>query len=260
MDTFRIRQICLVAHDLGRVEGQLAQVFGVEVCHRAPGGFLGLNNCLIPFGNQFVEIVSPKPEETGSAGERFLKRRGGDGGYMVITQAPAARYAAIRERIEGPVGIRVVGQFGDDVNGNGFQLHPRDVPGAIPEIQWHVEEDREDPPWWSVGENWWAHQHKEIVEAIVAAEIQTGDPAGLAERWSEVFEIPVAEDADGNPCLKYENAELRFVPIRDGRGEGLAGLDIQVNDKEKARANAKAAGCLAGDDLVMICGMRLRLV
>jgi hypothetical protein len=41
---------------------------------------------------------------------------------------------------------------------------------------------------------------------------------------------------------------------------GLSGLDISTTDKDRARANAEAAGCLAGEDLVMICGMRLRLV
>lgn len=259
MNSIRIRQICLIAHDLSRVQQQLQSVFGVEVCHRAPGGFLGLHNCLIPFGNQFMEIVSPKPDETGSAGERFLKRRGGDGGYMVITQVPATTYHARRKRIEG-MGIRVVGEFGDDETGNGFQLHPRDVPGAIPEIQWHVDEDRADSPWWNVGPNWWQYKHTEIIDGIRAAEIQTENPDALAARWGEVFELPVQADGAGHPCLDFRGSGLRFVPIRDGRGEGLGGLDIGTTDKERALANAEAQGCLAGENLVMICGMRLRLV
>ena len=259
MDHIRIRQICLVARDLSRVQQQLESVFGVEVCHRAPGGFLGLNNCLIPFGNQFMEIVSPKPDEHGSAGERFLKRRGGDGGYMVITQVPATTYHARRERIEG-MGIRVVGEFGDDETGNGFQLHPRDVPGAIPEIQWHVEEDRDDAPWWNVGSDWWHYKHTELIDGIRAAEIQTNDPTRLADRWGEVFEMPVQSDDNGHPCLSFYGSELRFVPIRDGRGEGLGGLDIGTTNKEQVSANAEAQGCLAEGDLVMICGMRLKLL
>lgn len=31
-------------------------------------------------------------------------------------------------------------------------------------------------------------------------------------------------------------------------------------DRARALANAEAAGCLTGDDLVTICGVRLRLV
>jgi|TARA_B100001964_G_scaffold219344_1_gene261339 hypothetical protein len=255
----RIRQICLIAHDLDRVQTQLGAVFGVEVCHRVEGGFLGLHNCLIPFGNQFVEIVSPKPDEHGSAGERFLRRRGGDGGYMVITQVPADTFKTVRDRVEA-MGIRIVGEFGDDVNGNGFQLHPRDVPGAIPEIQWHVEEDRSDSPWWNVGPNWWQYKHTEIVAGIAAAEIQCNDPARLAARWSDVFEKPVDSDGNGNPCLTLQESELRFVPVRDGRGEGLGALDISSNDRQRALTNAEDEGCRTGENLVTICGMRLNLV
>ena len=78
MEIKRIRQVCLIAHDLDRVQQQFSSVFGVEVCHRWPESHLGLRNCLIPFGNQFMEIVSPVPGVHGSTGERFLSRRGGD--------------------------------------------------------------------------------------------------------------------------------------------------------------------------------------
>ena len=61
MEIKRIRQVCLVAHDLDHVQQQFSAVFGVEVCHRWPENFLGLRNCLIPYGNQFMEIVSPVP-------------------------------------------------------------------------------------------------------------------------------------------------------------------------------------------------------
>ena len=259
MNNIRIRQICLIAHDLDRVQRQLHAVFGVEVCHRVAGGFLGLNNCLIPIGNQFVEIVSPKPEEHGSAGERFLKRRGGDGGYMVITQVPADTFKTVRERVEA-MGIRIVGEFGDSASGDGFQLHPRDVPGAIPEIQWHVDEDRSDSPWWNVGPNWWHYKHTDIVDGIAAAEIQCNDPAGLSARWGEVFSKQVDSDRNGNPCLTLQESELRFVPVRDGRGEGLGALDISTTDRERALANAETEGCLTGESLVTICGMRLNRV
>jgi hypothetical protein len=259
MEIKRIRQVCLIAHDLDRVQQQFSSVFGVEVCHRWPESSLGLHNCLIPYGNQFMEIVSPVPGEHGSAGERFLHRRGGDGGYMVMSQIPAARYHGLRERLEGE-GYRVVGEFGDGVNGNGFQLHPKDLPGVIAEFQWHVQEEGDDSPWWNVGPNWWQYKRTEIVDGFRAAEIQTLDPAALAAHWGKGLEMPVQSDSQGNPCLVYRESELRFVPIRDGRGEGLGGLDISVTDKDRACANAEAAGCLAGEDLVMICGMRLRLV
>ncbi len=100
MSNIRIRQICLVAHDLDRVQQQLDAVFGIEVAHRDPGvGNYGLHNVLIPVGNQLLEIVAPKEGEHETPGGRFLKRRGGDGGYMVIMQVPKAAYAGYEEHV-----------------------------------------------------------------------------------------------------------------------------------------------------------------
>ena len=85
--------------------------------------------------------------------------------------------------------------------------------------------------------------------------------SGVAENPERsVLRARIPAFNDPFPCLVYRESELRFVPIRDGRGEGLGGLDISTTDKDRARANAEAEGCLAGEDLVMICGMRLRLV
>ena len=100
----------------------------------------------------------------------------------------------------------------------------------------------------------------EIVDGITAADIQTSDPSLLAERWAEVLDEIVTSDEQGNPMLALDGTDLRFIRIADGRPEGLSGLDIRATDTEKALANAKANGCLSGDDLVTICGMRLRLV
>ncbi len=140
----------------------------------------------------------------------------------------------------------------------GMQLHPKDVAGAIPELRWNLDEERSDGDWWPAGENWQRAKHTEIVDGLRAAEIQTADPAALAARWSEVLDEPVS--AGDVPTITLRDAEIRFVPLRDGRPEGLGGLDIHVTDRGRALANAEDAGCLTGDDLVTICGMRLRLV
>ena len=94
----RLRQICLVARELKPVEEQLNKVLGINVCFRDPGvAFFGLENALFPIGNQLLEVVAPVEETT--AGGRYLERRGGDGGYMVITQSdnPAPRKAQVAE-------------------------------------------------------------------------------------------------------------------------------------------------------------------
>lgn len=140
----RMRQICLVAADLDAVEADLSAVFGLEVCHRDPGvGRFGLHNFLMPAGNNFLEVVAPMEGETDTAGGRFLERRGGDGGYMVIMQCDDVD--AARERVRG-LGIRLVMDAGRGEN-QGIQLHPKDLPGAIAELR--QNEGAEDPagPW-----------------------------------------------------------------------------------------------------------------
>lgn len=261
MSEVRVRQICLVAHNLARIQRQLETVFGVEVAHRDPGvGKYGLHNILIPIGDQLLETVSPKPGEHDTPGGRYLQRRGGDGGYMVIMQVPQAAYPSYRGRVES-MGIRLVSEPGEGLDDTGgIQLHPKDVPGAIAEIRWNSDEDRSDGAWWPAGADWQRAKRTDIVDAIVAAEIQSDDPGGFAARWAEVLDVPVGEDPDGNPCLALHGTDLRFVACRDGRPEGLGGLDIHTSDRDRAVANARTAGCLTEDDLVTICGMRLRLV
>lgn len=261
MSDIRIRQICLVAHNLDRIQRQLEQVFGIAVAYRDPGiGRHGLHNILMPIGDQLLETVAPLPDHHDTAGGRYLARRGGDGGYMVIMQVPEAAYPAYRQRVES-LGVRLISEPGAGLEGTGgMQLHPKDVPGAIPELRWNSEEDQPDGAWWPAGPEWQLAKHTDIVDAITAAEIQCADPSALAARWGEVLDEPVAEDEAGRPALALQGSTLRFVPQRDGRPEGLAALDIHVTDRGAARLNAEAAGCLSGENEVSICGMRLNLV
>ena len=56
-------------------------------------------------GSQFIEVVAPNDPAEDTAGKRYLDRRGGDGGYMVITQCDdqAPRRAKFKE-----LGVRLV--------------------------------------------------------------------------------------------------------------------------------------------------------
>ena len=54
--------------------------------------------------------------------------------------------------------------------------------------------------------------------------------------------------------------EQGLVPARDGRGEGVSGIDVTVIDKSSALARAKARGVPVTGDTVEICGTRIRLV
>ena len=119
--TLHLRQICLVANKLEPVVSDLTAIFGINRCYVDPGvAAFGLENTLMSVGRNFLEVVAPvKP---GTAGGRYLERRGGDGGYMVITQVDDVAHR--RARAE-ELGVRVAYDLHyPDEGHDGIQLHP----------------------------------------------------------------------------------------------------------------------------------------
>ena len=66
-------------------------------------------------------------------------------------------------------------------------------------------------------------------------------------------------DVDGVPTIPLDNATLRFVPIADGRPEGLAGIDLTCSDPDAVRQNAARRKLPVADDHVVLVGMRCYL-
>jgi hypothetical protein len=253
----RIRQICLVAEKLEPVVEELKDVLGIEECYRDPGvGIFGLENALLPIGNQLLEVVSPIEE--GTAAGRYLVRRGGDGGYMVITQCDD--HAPRRRRVED-LGIRLIHEF-ETHEFTDMQLHPRDTGGCLFEIDQVLGPNAHDldGPWEPAGPNWKSGQRLDRVDRIAAAEIQADNPAAVAARWAEIAEQNLLTDNAGNTSLKFDNADLRFFPCTDGRPEGLGCLDIGTTDKAAILQAADKRGAVIGDNQISLCGMRINLI
>ena len=252
----RLRQIALIAPKLAPVLDEFRSVLGLEVCFVDPGvGHFGLENALLPLGNQFIELLAPVRANT--AGGRYLERRGGAGGYMVITQCDD--HAPRRERIDA-LGIRLVA----DHRGREFvhmQLHPKDTGGSFLEIdeQTGPEAHAPDGPWRPAGGSWKHAQRLHRVAGVQAAEVQAADPGAVAARWAEIVQLPLDADDAGNPRLLLDNAAVRFVPCADGRPEGLAGLDLATVDRAAVLADARARNLVTGDCQITLCGMRLNL-
>lgn len=239
--SLRMRQICLVARDLSSVVDQLHAVLGLEVCHRDPGvGKYGLENALFPVGDKFLEVVAPVRE--GTTAGRYLDRRGGDGGYMVITQCDDL--AARRKRCE-TVGIRVANEIGYPEYRE-LQLHPRDVGGAMLSFAWQEGAREPGGPWHPAASDGRVPVKPGLITAMTGAELQSEDPDRLARRWSDVIERPVRMH-DGQRVIALDDATLRFTEATDGRGEGLAGLGLACADPARR-------------GLVLICGIRFRLI
>jgi len=254
----RLRQIAVVAEDLAKVGAEITAVLGVEACFTDPGvKMFGLKNTLWPIGTQMLEVVTPIQD--GTAGGRYLERRGGDGGYMVITQVDDVAHR--RERA-AELGVRIAFDlnFLDDGH-DGIQLHPADTGGSFFEMDQMLMPggDAVGGPWYPAGKNWEPYVNTSRVSGISGAELQSPEPDRLAARWSEIAEIDLTSDDNGHPTMQLDNAVLRFVEATDGRGEGLGGIDVTTTDRAAVLDAAERMHCAVSDDQVAIAGLRVNL-
>ena len=254
----RLRQIAVVAADLRKAALDIETVLGVESCYTDPGvKIFGLKNMLWPLGTQFLEVVTPT--EDGTAGGRYIERRGGDGGYMVITQVDDVERRRARAT---ELNVRVAFDLDHPGDHRGIQLHPADTGGSFFEMDQMLMDngDDRDGPWYPAGKHWQPYVRTDITNGISAAELQSPEPDRLAARWAELAEIDLTADATGNPTIALDNATLRFVEATDGRGEGLGGIDLGAVDRDAILAGARQRGTYVSDDQVTVAGLRVNLV
>ena len=234
----RLRQIALVATELRPVERAICDQLGLEVCYRDPGlSHFGLRHGLYAIGDRILEVVVPK--QPGTTAGRFLERRGGDGGYMLLLQTDDVQREKDRVELDGFRIIHDGGTSGDGASIRGIHLHPKDVGGAILSI------DQADPPdsWGWAGYDWQYHSLDDVVTDMVAVDIQAEDPDAMGERWARATGRPVT-----GGVMELDDAQIRFVASVDDRGDSLISADLVAADRGRA-----------GESLEM-CGFRFNLV
>jgi hypothetical protein len=244
----RLRQIALASRGLDGVTAALEAVFGLKVAFRDPHiGHYGLRNAVIPAGSAFIEVVEPIREDV--TGARFLARRGGDAGYMLIFQTPDA--GAHRARLAS-MGVRVV----DDIDRPDYRAshyHPADCGGVLTSIdQQRTVSDYLDPDgdWWPAGADWRAARTPEVLD-LTAVTLASSDPHALAARWSAVLDRPLESPLR----LPLEKGELRFEEGDTATTEYRA-AELRVTDPDAALTRARAAGLDVTGDGVRIGGLR----
>ena len=207
----RLRQVALASRDLDGVTARLHDAFGLNVAFRDPGIIhYGLRNAVLPAGESFIEVVEPIRADA-SAG-RFLDRRGGDAGYMVILQvadAAAARDHAVAQ------GARVVDTI-DRSDYLAFHFHPADFGGVL--VSFDQQKTVADPlepfgDWFPAGKEWREHRSEAVAE-VTRITLAGADPDALAARWSGLLDRPVA----GRTILLHKG-RIVFEP-----GEGRTSL------------------------------------
>jgi len=206
----------LVASELEPVADALREALGLGEPFRDPGvGLFGLENAVFAIGDCFLEIVSPTQPETAAG--RYLERRGGDGGYMVmfdLEDLPAARARAAESS------IRAVWEI-DLPDISGTHLHPADIGGAIVSI------DGSKPYGsWRWGGPEWTEQIGTggATGRLAGVTLAVAEPAAVAARWAHVLGVPVARGA--LDAAMTDGTVVQFVQASDESAEGLVEIAL----------------------------------
>ncbi len=207
----RLRQAVLAANDLDAVAGRLAEELDLGKPYEDPGvGAFGLRNAVFALGDTFLEVVSPVRD--GTAAGRWIERRGGDCGYMLMFQLDDLEGARRRAT---ELGVRQVLALDLDDIGESH-LHPADMRGAIVSVS--RPEPAEDWRWGGAG---WRERSAD--GSVVGAEVAIEDLDTAAERWRGVLG---AEPSEAGVSLRGDPADSGLVAVRVTGKRGREAVEI----------------------------------
>jgi len=251
-----LRQIALVAQSLQQAVGDLGVILGLQRSYVDDGvAQWGLENTLLAIGTDFLEVVAPT--RPGTAAGRYLERRGGDGGYMVICQADSAATQAQVMELAHQHNVRIAFER-ETPAWHIVQFHPADMRASFLEVDSDNVNDFQGNWHPAGGTDWQNTVDTRTTQGIRGVELQGPDPEALAKHWSQVMGIELSEH-EGLPCLRLANAHVRFVAAQDGRGPGLSGVDLAVADRVAVLRAARSRNCYVTDSELLICGTRFYL-
>lgn len=240
----RIRQVALCTDDIWREERKLVAELGIAAVHRDPPNVFEMRNAVFAVGDTFLEVLQPDTDTAPSA--RFLERRGGPGGYMLILQVDDLD--AARQRAD-ELGIRVVyDQAPTSVHGveaAAIHLHPADTGGAIMSFDRMAPRDE----WAWAGRGWRRHLHRDVVDGIVGVELSSADPDALADRFGRLVGRPVDDDR----TIQLDDGRVTIVGGDVGEPDRLTAVEVRTPDATHVGATHLVAGTeirLVGEALV----------
>lgn len=218
----RLRQIAVVANELAPQQAAFSSLLGVEPCYHDPGvGKYGLENALWALGGTFLEALAPiRP---GTTAGRYLERRGGPTGYMLILDTDDITAQRLRLTMTG---MRIVEDLTVDLHGQqatALHLHPRDTGGCLLSIDRHGPNPALMGSYAWAGPDWQRTCRRDL--AITGAVLAADNPADLVSRWGAVLARPWGQAGDGFR-IGLDHGHIDITPVRDGRGEGLSAIRV----------------------------------
>lgn len=263
----RVRQLVIAAEDIAAAKELLTYVLGAQVAFCDEGlEYFGLENFLLPFGDSFLEVVSPitNPPEA-SAGGRHIARCGGDCGYMVIVQMPD--FSKAKKHFSGH-GIRIIYETDRDhfdAHVKAAHLHPHDVPGAILSL----DEMQPQQAWPWAGSDWRQKVSPEDDGALLlGCTLASPHPADTAQGWERALGVQ-AQGTGLGMRISLGNTWIDFVGPDgydwdfDTVPNRLVGFSLLARDAEGAESILKRArerGLTTDDNAFTALGVRFDLL
>ncbi len=241
----RLRQLVLVTDEIESLADQICDLFELKVSFCDPDLInFGLENRMIPVGDTFIEVVSPVQENT--AAKRFLKKRNGPSGYMVICDV--ADIDIEKQRLENS-DLKIIWHENRNVNGihaQAVHLHPKQIGGAILSLDSMIPKTA----WLWAGLNWEDHINKALVENLTGVVLQSSYPEKLCASW----EVALGKKRSGRVdefLIELEKSKIKFIKENDTIEERISAFILSTRRPEVIYKRAEDRGFIRNDNIVL---------
>ena len=230
----RLRQLVIATSEMDLLADSICDLFELNRTFSDPELIVfGLQNVLIPLGDTFLELVTPIKENTSA--ERFLKKRGGDGGYMVIVDSVDLEKE--RKRLEN-VRMDIVwyeNRKFDGIHGQSLHLHPKQVGGAILSI----DNMKPASSWLWAGTEWEKDINKSLVSHVSGVNICSPDPNNLLSNWEKALGRKRSLD---KTSIDLSGSSINFVINTQSQSEHISAFQIHTAKRLEIEKRAASRG------------------
>ena len=237
----RLRQLVIATSEIDLLADSICDLFELRKTFSDPELLVfGLENVLIPLGDTFIELVTPVKENTSA--ERFIKKRGGDGGYMVIVDSIDLEKE--RKRLESAE-MDIVwyeNRKTSGIHAQSLHLHPKQVGGAILSI------DNMNPTssWLWAGTEWEKDINKSLVSHLCGVNICSATPDNLLSNWEKALG---KKKSNGCNSIHLEGSNINFVMNTQSQSEHVSAFQIHTSKKSNIEKRALSKGFVTSNNI-----------
>ena len=237
----RLRQLVIATAEMDLLADRICDLFELRITFSDPELIVfGLQNVLIPLGDTFLELVTPVKENTSA--ERFLKKKGGDGGYMVIVDSVDLEKERKRLKNGGMDIVWYENRKSDDIHGQSLHLHPKQVGGAILSI------DNMNPlsSWLWAGKDWEKDINKSLVSHLSGVNICSPTPDKLLLNWEKALG---RKRSLGSNSIDLSGSNINFVINTQSQSEHISAFQIHKEKRLEIEKRAAIRGYFINNNI-----------